>query len=93
MFRILAHIGPLTIYAYGAMLAAAFICGTVLAVRRAAKEGIAAEKIVDLVFVILVASLAGARLLFVALNWDYYRANLLDILKLFFKPGYIGGIT
>lgn len=82
MLRTLAHIGPLTIYAYGAMLALAFVCGTLLAVKRAARQGIPAEKVVDLVFVILASSLAGARLLFVGLNWEYYRGRLWDILKL-----------
>ncbi len=96
MFRILAHIGPLTLYAYGAMLALAFVCGTLLAVRRASRQGIPAEQVVDLVFIILAASLAGARLLFVALNWDYYAAHLLDIFKLWegglvFYGGLISG--
>ncbi len=35
----------------------------------------------DLVFAILVSSIIGARALFVAINWQYYRADPFEILK------------
>ena len=81
MHRILLRVGPITIYSYGLMLALAFIIGTYLAQKRAAKEGINTNILLDLIFYILISSIVGARALFVALNWNYYREHLLDILK------------
>ena len=82
MYRYLLRIGPFTIYAYGAMLALAFIAGTCLAVKRAQRKGIPATQIIDLVFYILLSSILGARILFVLLNLDYYKERLLDTLKI-----------
>jgi phosphatidylglycerol---prolipoprotein diacylglyceryl transferase len=81
MHRILFHIGPVTVYSYGFMLALAFILGTALAQAKARTRGIDPNKILDLVFSILVSSIIGARALFVAINWQYYKANLFDIFK------------
>jgi phosphatidylglycerol---prolipoprotein diacylglyceryl transferase len=81
MHRMLLHIGPITVYSYGFMLALAFILGTVLAQAKARKQGIDPNKILDLVFAILVSSIIGARALFVAINWQYYKTNLLDVFK------------
>jgi len=96
MHRILLHIGPLTIYSYGFMLALAFVVGTVLARSRARRKQIQADIIIDLVFVILVSSIIGARIFYVAINWQYYLLNPFDIIKvweggLVFYGGFIGG--
>jgi len=64
------------------MLALAFITATYLAVKRAKREGIEGTKIVDLSLYILLSSILGARILFVALSWDYYKEHLADILKI-----------
>lgn len=96
MHRILFHIGPITVYSYGFMLALAFISGALLAEYRARRAGIRKDSIIDLTFYILVSSIAGARLLFVILNWDYYKQNPGDILKIWegglvFYGGLISG--
>jgi phosphatidylglycerol:prolipoprotein diacylglycerol transferase len=82
MYRYLLRIGPISVYAYGAMLALAFIVGTYLAVKRGKRQGIESTKIVDLSLYILVSSILGARILYVVLNWNYYKENILDVLKL-----------
>jgi phosphatidylglycerol---prolipoprotein diacylglyceryl transferase len=82
MHRYICRIGPINLYAYGAMLALAFIAGSWFAARRARNRGIAGESIYDLVLYILVASLAGARLLYVAINFGYFKDHPVDILKL-----------
>lgn len=97
MHRILFHIGPIYVYAYGVMLALAFAAGTYLAVIRAKARGIASEKIIDLVFFVLIASLMGARLLFVLLNFGYYQSHLIEAFKIWegglvFYGGFIGGL-
>jgi phosphatidylglycerol:prolipoprotein diacylglycerol transferase len=63
------------------MLALAFVLGTALAQARARGQGMDPNKVLDLVFLILVSSIIGARAFFVAINWQYYKANLLDIFK------------
>lgn len=82
MHRYLLKIGPLTVYSYGAMLALAFIIGTVIAAFRAQRSGLDKNKIVDLIFYILVSSLLGARLLFVALNRAYYFEHIPEIFQI-----------
>jgi len=82
MHRYLLKLGFLTIYSYGAMLALAFIIGTIFAAYRAQRYGLDKNKIVDLMFYILVFSLLGARILFVALNWSYYAEHLPEIFQI-----------
>jgi phosphatidylglycerol---prolipoprotein diacylglyceryl transferase len=75
-------LGGLNVYSYGAMLALAFICGTLLAAIRGHKQGIDKNKIMDLSFYIAISSILGARIMFVALNWGYYFSNPLEMVKL-----------
>jgi phosphatidylglycerol---prolipoprotein diacylglyceryl transferase len=82
MYRYLLKLGPITLYSYGALLALAFIAGTFLAAFRAGKQAIDKNRIIDLSLLIVISSLLGARMFFVALNWSYYRKNLFDIFKI-----------
>ena len=82
MYPILIKIGPLTIHTYGFFVALGFLVGLGLAVRQARKEGIPSQKIVDLGFYILLASIIGSRLFFVFINSSYYMRKPLDIFKI-----------
>lgn len=82
MHRFLLKAGGFTVYSYGAMLALAFIAGTILAAYRAPRRGLDKNKIIDLIFYIMISSLLGARLLYVALNWDYYSSHFTGIFKI-----------
>jgi len=82
MGPILFKIGPVTIYSYGFMLALAFLATTTLAMRHAAKEGIASEKILDLMLVILITGIIGSRIFYVALNWRDFLEEPLSIFLL-----------
>jgi phosphatidylglycerol:prolipoprotein diacylglycerol transferase len=82
MYPVLIRLGPLTIHAYGVLIATAFLIALWLAVSQAGKRGIAYEKVVDQAFYTLVAGLAGSRLFFIATNWPYYAAHPLDIVKI-----------
>ena len=94
MHRIIFHFGFFTVYSYGVMLALAFIAGTLLAERRARKQGFPKDTIVDLSLWMLISAIAGARLLFVIINWEYYRHNMGDIFKIW-EGGlvYYGGLV
>jgi len=63
------------------MLALAFILGAMLAQARAVRQGVDPNKVLDLVFYILLSGVAGSRLLYVLLNWGFYKNNLSDIVK------------
>jgi len=82
MHPILFRFGPLTIHTYGLLVAAGFFLGLGLAVRQARKEGIPADKIIDLGFYILLSAIMGSRLFFIFLNYSYYIKNPLDIFKI-----------
>ncbi|MFH1248358.1 MAG: prolipoprotein diacylglyceryl transferase [Candidatus Omnitrophota bacterium] len=94
MYRILLKLGIVNIYAYGLMLALAFIAGSWLLEKRARKLGVSRNKVLDLVFYMLISGILGARLIFVFLNWGYYKNNLLDIIK-FWEGGLVfyGGLV
>ena len=82
MHPILLKLGPLTIYSYGAFVALGFAVAALLINRRAISFGIDKNNSIDLVVLMLVAGIIGARLLYVCLNLGYYRANPLEIIDL-----------
>jgi len=82
MHPVLIRIGPLTIHTYGVLIAIGFILGLALAVRQAKKQGIPADKIVDLGFYMLIAAIIGSRLFFVLVEAGPFLRNPLDIFKI-----------
>jgi len=93
MYPVLFRIGSLEIRTYGLFLLIAFLIGTILATREAAKEGYRKELIYDLAFWIVVSAVVGSRLLYAIYHWGYYRHNLLEILA-FWEGGLVfyGGV-
>ncbi len=79
---ILFQIGPISIYSYGASIAAAFLAGITFASWSGKKEGLDPQKIVDLCFYILIAAIVGSRLLYIVVNYQHYLKNPLDVLKI-----------
>ena len=75
-------IGPLTIYTYGVMLAAAYLAGLQLAIVRGRKAGLDAGRLLDLGVYIVIAALIGAKLLLLFVNFSYFRNNPEEILVL-----------
>jgi len=82
MIPILFHIGSLPIRSYGVMMAIAFLVGIWLTRRRAKARGLDPDLIVDLAFFVIIASIAGARAMFVIVQWEAYRADPIAILRL-----------
>jgi phosphatidylglycerol:prolipoprotein diacylglycerol transferase len=82
MYPILFQFGSIKIYAYGFFIAVGFILALVFAVRRARREGIPFENVVDLFFYTVLSAFLGARILFVLINFDDYRQNPLHIFRL-----------
>ncbi|NMB12641.1 MAG: prolipoprotein diacylglyceryl transferase [Firmicutes bacterium] len=82
MKPILWQIGPLQVYAYGFFLALAFVVATYYAAATAKERGIDADHVIDLALIACVASLVGARLGFVLLEFPYYRLHPAEIIRL-----------
>lgn len=82
MHPILAKIGPIYIYSYGLMVAIGFSVATLLAYKHADDFGINKERIIDLGIVMLAGGIIGARIVYVALNFQYYMKNPLEIVNL-----------
>ncbi len=82
MFPIICKIGPVTIYAYGAMFAAAVMLCTFLLSRDAGKVGIQQDVIFDLAFWVIAAGILGARLFYIFLHPEFFRENPLEIIML-----------
>jgi len=82
MHPIICQIGPFTVYSYGLMLALAFIIAQRLALRQAAKHGIAADIISGVCFVAVIFGLIGARAFYVLNNLQFFMSYPLEILML-----------
>lgn len=75
MYPELFRIGPLTINSYGVMLAAAFIVGILLAIKKAEKRGIGSETMVNLAFIVMISAIVGSRLFYVLFHLDEFRGR------------------
>ena len=81
MYPILLKIGSITVYSYGFMLALGVGVSLILIMRKARKEGIDEEAVLDLTIITVLSGLIGARLFYVFFyDWEYYRLNPLQIL-------------
>jgi phosphatidylglycerol---prolipoprotein diacylglyceryl transferase len=80
--------GMLHITSYGLMLAIAFLVGTWLGLREAARLGLDEDRVVTVILVALAAAIAGARVLYVAEHLRDFRGSYLSVLAL-----WQGGLT
>ena len=81
MHPIIYKIGPLTIYSYGVMLAAAVFLCTFLLQKESKKTSLnlSADGIFDLVFWVVVSGIIGSRIFFIFLNFSDFAENPLEI--------------
>ncbi len=82
MHPILLKLGPVTVYSYGVFVALGFAAAALLIYRRAVNFGIDKNDAIDLLILMLVAGIIGARLFYVLLNLGYYTANFSEIINL-----------
>ena len=85
MHPILFQLGPFTVYAYGALLALGAGLGLILLGRLARDNDLDAEKVTNLGLWVLVAGIAGSRLVFVLLEPQSFLARPYRVL--FFWKG------
>ncbi len=93
MHPILFEIGSWPVYAYGVLLAAAYLAGLQLAVVRARRAGLDSAKVMDLGIYLIIAALVGAKLMLVIVDFDYFRSNPAELLSLVRAGGvFYGGL-
>jgi phosphatidylglycerol:prolipoprotein diacylglycerol transferase len=93
MYPKLFDLGPLTVYTYGVLLAAAYLLGLKLAMVRAAKRGLVANRVLDLGIYIIISALIGAKLLLLITDFRAYMANPRELLTIVRSGGvFYGGL-
>lgn len=93
MHPILFEIGGWPVYSYGVLLAAAYLIGLQLGVVRARRAGVDPARIMDLGIYLIIAALVGAKLMLVAVDFNYFRQNPGEILSLVRAGGvFYGGL-
>ena len=91
-------IGPIPLRLYGLMIGVGFLLAIWLASRKAKKEGIDPDRIMDMGVYLLLAAIVGSRLLYVLVNLQEFRQNPLDVFAIWkgglvFYGGLIGAVA
>jgi phosphatidylglycerol---prolipoprotein diacylglyceryl transferase len=97
MHPILLEFGFVKIFTYGLLVATGFFMAIMLGAHLAKKQGMDPQQIIDLCFYIMIASLLGARVLYVVVEHEYFVRYPLEAFKfwkggLVFYGGLIGGM-
>ncbi len=74
-------INGLNVAWYGIIIATAIVVGVMVAAWQAKKSGYTSELIFDMMILALPLSIVGARIYYVAFEWENYVNNPLDIIK------------
>lgn len=69
------HIGPFPIHWYGLLIALAFVSAILLATYQARLRNVDADRLSDLVLLVIPAAIIGARIYYVLFNWGDYAGN------------------
>src|SRR6476660_3631961 len=93
MHPILFSIGSWPVYSYGVLLALAYLAGLQMAVVRARRRGVDGARIMDLGIYLIIAALVGAKLMLVAVDFNYFKSQPRELLSLVRAGGvFYGGL-
>jgi len=93
MYPRLLQLGPITVYTYGVLLAAAYLLGLKLAMVRAKARGLDANRILDLGIYIIISALIGAKLLLFVTDFRTFTTDPRELLTLARSGGvFYGGL-
>src|SRR5437588_6010507 len=93
MYPRLLELGPITVYTYGVLLAAAYLFGLQLARARAKARGLDANRVLDLGIYIIISALLGAKLLLLVTDFQTFRHDPRELLTLARSGGvFYGGL-
>ena len=97
MFPVLLQTKYLTIHTWGLFVAISFIFGVLFVIHEAKKEGIPAQFILDLWFVVFVGAIVGAKVLFIFSDYETFLIRPIRILQIWkgglvFYGGFLGAL-
>ena len=93
MYPRLLELGPMTVYTYGVLLAAAYLLGLALATRRAKARQLDSTRVLDLGIYIIISALVGAKLLLLVTDFQTFKADPHELLTLARSGGvFYGGL-
>ena len=93
MYPRLFELGPITVYTYGVLLAAAYLLGLQLARVRAKKRGLDPNRVLDLGIYIIISALIGAKLLLLITDFKTFTSDPRELLTLARSGGvFYGGL-
>jgi phosphatidylglycerol:prolipoprotein diacylglycerol transferase len=79
---LLFQLGPFSLRWYGLLIAVAVLLGLMLATRLGKQRGIDPALIADLLPILVLAAVLGARIYYVLFEWRQYQFNWLDALAI-----------
>lgn len=93
MFPTLIHLGSFRIATYGVLVAAGYLLGILWLKSQRRNMKLSEDDFWVLIYSLFAGAVLGGKLLYVALEWDFYRAGPLDILRSF-RQGFVfyGGL-
>jgi len=87
------HFGTITVYTYGVLLAAAYLLGLQLALKRAKARHLDSTRVMDLGIYIIISALVGAKLLLLVTDFQTFKSNPGELLNLLREGGvFYGGL-
>lgn len=93
MHPLLFELGPITVYTYGVLLAAAYLLGLKLAMVRAQARGFDQARVLDLGIYIIISALVGAKLLLFVTDFRTFISDPRELLTLARSGGvFYGGL-
>ncbi|MEO6212946.1 MAG: prolipoprotein diacylglyceryl transferase [Vicinamibacterales bacterium] len=93
MHPILFEIGGFPVFSYGVLLAAAYLLGLQLAIRRGRTRGLDPNRTMDLGIWIIISALVGAKLLLLIVEWDTFTRDWRELFTLMRSGGvFYGGL-
>ena len=99
MHPVLVELGPISIRFYGLMYVIGIVLAMLMLPRETRRKGLplSDDDVANFVLILVLGGIVGARLYYVAFNWDYYGANPAQIPALWrgglaIHGGLIGGL-
>ena len=82
MYPVICQIGPFTVYSYGVSLAVAVIVCAYLLKGEAKKNHLNPQVLMDMLFIVTISGIVGARLFYIFLNLPYFLQNPAEVFML-----------
>ncbi|MDW7685094.1 MAG: prolipoprotein diacylglyceryl transferase [Bacillota bacterium] len=91
------HLFGVPVFWYGIMISLGMLLGLIVTLRRTNQYGISEDRLINFLLLAVPLAIAGARFVFVVLNWDTYGGDLFTMLNirgggLSIHGGILGGV-